>query len=139
MAIRTSPRPISRRQRLASGWFGRHFNVIQESWRLDSDPSEVAPITAVIASQRSASEAADLARQAAAGYARNGYHKPSRAWWGAGGGGIHRFRVLSPRRVSNLAVGLGAAGLAAYLLARWRSQSSLNFRGDARDYQTFHH
>lgn len=97
---------------------GRVCAVVRESWRLDSDPREVAPKVEVVAARRTAAEAADLAREAAAEFDRNGYHKPSRAWWGADETTFHRFRVTTgkSRAKTAMLVGSGLAALAAVAL-----------------------
>jgi hypothetical protein len=100
------------------GALGRVFGVSRESWRLTDDPKAVQPDTEAIASGRTASEAADLARQLAAGYPRRGFHKPSGSWWAADDIHFHRFVVHAGRRRPSLALLLvsGAAGLAAFTL-----------------------
>lgn len=106
----------------AGAALGRVFTVRRESWRLDQDPATEPPEVEVLASRRSAADAADLARDAAAGFRKRGYHKATRSWWGAADGVFHRFRVEGPRgRATLLAVGLGVAA-AAVLLARRRRQ-----------------
>lgn len=110
------------RTRLAGGSdaLGRVFSVRRETWRLDQDPATEPPEVEVLASRRSAADAADLARDAVSGFRKRGYHKPTRSWWGAADGVFHRFRVEGPRgRATLLAVGLGVAA-AAVLLARRR-------------------
>lgn len=101
---------------------GRVFSVVRETWPLTADPQETPPETEVIASDRSASEAADVARDAASAYARFGFHKPSGAWWSADGERFHRFAVRArPRHRTALLVGAGLAGVAALaLLGRGR-------------------
>lgn len=94
--------------------------MLRETWRLDDDPKRVPPDTGFIATDRSAAEAADLAREEAARFRRHGFDKGSGAWWGVDGGLFHRITV-APRRgraVGLAALGLGAAGLAALLVAR---------------------
>lgn len=106
--------------RHAGAALGRVFSVRRESWRLDQDPAIEPPEVEVLASRRSASDAADLARIAASAFRKRGFHKPSRSWWGAADGRIHRFRVEGPRaRATLFAVGVGLAA-AAVLLARRR-------------------
>ncbi len=98
---------------------GRVFNVLRETWRLDDDPKRTTPDSGFIATGRSAAEAADLARETAARFQRHGFDKASGAWWAVEGGLIHRITVAPKRRQSvGLALGLGAAGLAALLVAR---------------------
>lgn len=98
---------------------GRVFNVLRETWRLDDDPKRTTPDSGFIATGRSAAEAADLARETAARFARHGFDKASGAWWAVEGGLIHRITVAPKRRRPvGLALGLGAAGLAALLVAR---------------------
>jgi hypothetical protein len=99
---------------------GRVFNVTRETWRLTQDPQVVAPSSDPVASRRTASEAADLARDAAQALPRHGFHKPSGAWWGADQTFFHRFVVHAGRRRS--AAGLlalsGLLGLIALRLLR---------------------
>jgi len=100
---------------------GRRHGVVRQSWPLEADPRKVRPRRLVVASGRSASEAADIARAAAGVFATNGFHKPSGAWWGVADGRFHRFMVTSRRpRRSSILVGVGVLGLAALTLARSR-------------------
>jgi len=96
---------------------GRVYGVTRQSWKLDADPSKVAPETLVVASGRAAAEAADIARQEATDLPRHGFHKPSGAWWGVKDGRFHRF-VVAPRRRGMAIVLAGLAGFAALALAR---------------------
>ena len=98
---------------------GRVFGVLRETWRLQDDPKSSAPETIFLATGRSAAEAADLAREAAAAFRRNGFDKASGAWWAVEGELFHRITVAPRRRRSiGLAVGLGVAGVAALLVAQ---------------------
>lgn len=100
---------------------GRVFRVVQESWPLSADPKATPPVRAVVASDRSASDAADLARAAAEAFPRHGFHKPSRSWWGSDGEQFHRFAVRARgSRFSAVALGLGAAGVTLLTLLRRR-------------------
>jgi hypothetical protein len=101
---------------------GRVFSVTRQSWRLTDDPRETRPETEVLATRRTASEAADLAREAALAFGRNGFHKPSGAWWGADGERFHRFVIRAGRRGTQAAValGVGVAGLTALAFLRRR-------------------
>jgi hypothetical protein len=103
-----------RQSRKAS--LGRACTVLRESWRLTDDPRDVPPEVEVLSTRRTASEAADLARQAAWGFPRYGFHKPSGAWWGADGETIHRFVIRS-------GAGAGARALAAVTIAGPRRPS----------------
>ena len=77
---------LSRRSRTQAGAaLGRDFNVIEQIWRLSDDPKVVPPREVAVTTRRTASEAADVARNAAQALASNGFHKPSGAWWGADG------------------------------------------------------
>ncbi|HVI34472.1 hypothetical protein [Phenylobacterium sp.] len=106
----------------AGAALGRVFSVRRETWRLDQDPSREPPEVTVLTSRRSAAEAADVARDAVSAFRKRGFHKPTRSWWGAADGRIHRFRVEGPRaRATLFAVGVGLAA-AAVLLARRRRQ-----------------
>ena len=97
---------------------GRIFNVVRETWRLDSDPRVTAPKTELLVAKRSASDAADLARQAADGFPQYGFHKPSGAWWGSDGEFVHRFVISGPRtrRTLPIVIALAAGGLATLVL-----------------------
>jgi hypothetical protein len=77
---------------------GRIFNVTRETWLLTDDPQVTQPRMALMAADRTASEAADFAREAAIQFARHGFHKPSGAWWAADGQDFHRFVVHTGRR-----------------------------------------
>ena len=76
----------------------------------------------MLATRRTASEAADLAREAAWGFKRYGFHKPSGAWWGADGEMFHRFLVrASSRATTGALAAVAVAGLAALALSRRRT------------------
>lgn len=116
----TFDRFLNARQRHArKASLGRAFTVVRQTWRLTDDPQTEPPREEVIATRRSASEAADLAREAAWGFRRNGFHKPSGAWWGADGEEFHRFQVRSRnrRRLGTVAV-FAVAGLATVAVVR---------------------
>jgi hypothetical protein len=109
----------ARRQVSRKASLGRAFSVIRESWRLTDDPRTTPPEVEVLATRRTASEAADLAREAAWGYKRHGFHKPSGAWWAADGEIFHRFVVRpSSRAPAGALAALALAGVAALALAR---------------------
>jgi hypothetical protein len=98
---------------------GRIFAVTQESWDLSDDPMAVAPGVTKLASGRTASDGADVARLAAAAFREHGFDKPSGAWWGSDGERFHRFVVHTGRRRwrgKAALVGTGVAGLAAIAL-----------------------
>ena len=95
---------------------GRIFNVTRETWLLSDDPKVKPPQLELIAASRTASEAADLARDAAADFARHGFHKESGAWWGADDGQFHRFVVHTGRRDKSQAWPLAAAALGGVAL-----------------------
>ena len=93
---------------------GRVFSVTQQSWALTDDPKKTPPTIEVIATGRSAAEAADVARASAATFNRHGFHKPSGAWWASEGGRIHRFVIGNRGRASaTLVAGIGLAGVVA--------------------------
>ena len=97
---------------------GRVFNVLRESWLLADDPKHVRPDAGFLATGRSAGEAADLAREAATRFKRHGFDKASGAWWAVDGEVFHRITVAPGRgRQVGLALGVGAAGLSALLVA----------------------
>jgi hypothetical protein len=118
--IRTPQRPRRGADIAKGAALGRIYRVIRETWRLKDDPELISPAVEVVASRRSAAEAADLAREAAARFKRRGYHKPSRAWWASDGKSLHRFRVEAPSPPKGLTVALAsaAAGLLVVTAAR---------------------
>jgi hypothetical protein len=117
---------LNTRQRLSrKASLGRAYAVIRESWKLTDDPRVIRPKVEVLATRRTASEAADLAREAAWDFKRYGFHKPSGAWWGADAEFFHRF-VIRPGSSAARAGALAAvtlAGLAAIALSRRRRQA----------------
>ena len=65
------------------GALGRVFGVVRETWTLSDDPAVTPPRTTVLVSRRTAAEAADAARDAAAAYRRHGsgaFH-PAQGWF----------------------------------------------------------
>jgi hypothetical protein len=93
---------------------GRVFAVVRETWLLSEDPRAIAPRTELLASRRTALEAANLAREAAEAFDRHGFHKPSGAWWGSDGARLHRLAVRPNRSPGpNMIVGSGLAALSA--------------------------
>jgi hypothetical protein len=111
---------LNARQRHArKASLGRAYSVVRQTWRLTDDPQTEPPREEVIATRRSASEAADLARESAWTFRRNGFHKPSGAWWGADGEEFHRFQVRgrSRRGLGALAV-FAVAGLATFAVVQ---------------------
>ena len=99
---------------------GRVYGVTRETWRLDDDPAQVAPERLAIATGRSASEAADIARAEAQALPRSGFHKPSAAWWGVEAGRFHRFLVAPRTRRPAFALTAGLVGLAVLAVVRSR-------------------
>jgi hypothetical protein len=98
---------------------GRAFTVVRQSWRLSDDPRDIPPEVEVLATRRTAAEAADLAREAAWGFKRYGFHKPSGAWWGADSETFHRFMVRpSSRATAGALAAVAIAGVAALALSR---------------------
>jgi hypothetical protein len=98
---------------------GRAFTVTRQSWRLSDDPQVTPPEVEVLATRRSASEAADLARESAWAFKRYGFHKPSGAWWGADAESFHRFLVRpSSQATAGALAALALAGVAAVALSR---------------------
>lgn len=105
---------LSSRSRTRSGAaLGRVFSVVRQSWAISDDPKKTKPRDVALATSRTASDAADLARDAAAAFHSHGFHKPSGAWWGSDGKQFHRFVVASDRRGRGVPVilGLGVAAL----------------------------
>jgi hypothetical protein len=105
---------------------GRVFNVTRETWRLSDDPARVRPAQSWLTTGKTAAEAADFAREAAAGFPRHGFHRRSGAWWAVEGEWFHRFAVHTQpkRKAAILLVATGLAGVAALALARRRSRES---------------
>jgi hypothetical protein len=103
---------------------GRVYGVTRQSWKLEDDPARVLPRRAVIAIGRSASEAAQIAREHAAALGRTGFHKPSGAWWGVEDGLFHRF-VVAPRVHATpfMALAAGLLGVATFSLVRRRKRA----------------
>lgn len=87
---------------------------MRETWDIGADPKVTPPSIEVVASRRSAADAADLGRAAAHAFARHGFHKASGAWWAVEQRLFHRFAVRPRHRARNaLLLGLGLAGLVA--------------------------
>ncbi|HEX4709442.1 hypothetical protein [Phenylobacterium sp.] len=105
---------------------GRVFNVTRQTWRLSDDPVKVGPTREPLTTGKTASEAADFARAAAAGFPRHGFHRPSGSWWAVEGEWFHRFAVHTApkRKAAILLVATGLAGVAAVAVARRRSRGS---------------
>ena len=104
---------------------GRAFTVTRQSWKLTDDPRTTPPEVEVLATRRTAAEAADLAREAAWGFKRYGFHKPSGAWWGADADNFHRFMVRpSSRATAGALAAVALAGVAAVALSRRRAERS---------------
>jgi hypothetical protein len=110
---------------------GRAFTVTRQSWRLADDPRETPPEVEVLATRRSASEAADLAREAAWGFKRYGFHKASGAWWGADGEMFHRFMIgPSSRATTGALLAVALAGVAAVAISQRKSGGRRRSGGD---------
>ena len=106
---------LSSRTRTRSGApLGRIFSVVRQTWRTADDPKRTKPKEAALATHRTASDAADLARDAATAFRTHGFHKPSGAWWASEGEHVHRFLVAPdrPGRAGPVLVGVGVAALA---------------------------
>lgn len=103
---------------------GRVFSVTRETWALTDDPKRIAPETAALATRRTAADAADIARESAAVFRRHGFHKPTRACWGADETHFHRFLVHTSKSrpaLTLLAVS-GLTAVAAVALLRKRGE-----------------
>ena len=97
---------------------GRNHCVLRQTWPADADPHIVKPSESVLASDRTAQDAADLAREIAMLFPQHGYEKVTRCWWAKDAGSYHRFYVADQKRRPPtpvmLMVGVSAAlGLAA--------------------------
>ena len=117
-----------RQSRKAS--LGRAFTVSRQSWRLSDDPREIEPEVEILATKRSASEAADLAREAAWSFKRYGFHKPSGAWWGADAEMFHRFVVRPSGRATTGAALLAVAVAGVAAVALTQRKTGRRRRGD---------
>ena len=113
---------LSSRTRTRTGAsLGRVFSVIRQTWQITDDPRKTKPKELALATGRTASDAADVARDAAAAFASSGFHKASGAWWAAEDGDFHRFLITRDRRGGVAALlGLGVAALALTALAATR-------------------
>ena len=106
---------LSLRSRTRAGApLGRVFSVIRQTWEITDDPRKTPPKEAPLATGRTASDAADLARDAASAFQSHGFHKPSGAWWATEEKLFHRFLVATGRRrrAAPLLVGIGVTALA---------------------------
>jgi hypothetical protein len=103
----------SRTRTRAGAPLGRVFSVVRQTWLTSDDPKRTKPKEIALATHRTASDAADLARDAAVAFPIHGFHKPSGAWWASEGGRFHRFLVAPdrPRRAAPVLVGVGLAAL----------------------------
>lgn len=103
---------------------GRVFSVNQETWKLSDDPKAVRPKRQVLASGRTASDAADFAREVAEEYDEHGFHKPSGAWWASDGVQFHRFAIKAGRKTGQAVLigGLAAGAAAAVAFFAWRGR-----------------
>jgi hypothetical protein len=109
---------LSSRTRTRSGApLGRIFSVVRQTWRVADDPRRTKPQETALATHRTAADAADLARDAAA-FGTHGFHKPSGAWWASEGQDFHRFMVAPDRarRGAPVLLGLGVLALAVTAL-----------------------
>lgn len=105
------------------GLLGLGYTLVRETWDIGADPKTTPPIVEVVASRRSAAEAADLGRCAAQAFGRHGFHRASRASWATEGRLFHRFAVRPHHRARTaLLLGLGLAGLAALARANARGR-----------------
>ncbi len=88
--------------------------MIRQTWQTVDDPKRTKPKELALATSRTASDAADVARDAAAAFRSHGFHKPSGAWWASDGPEFHRFLVAPDHRErgATLLLGLGVAALA---------------------------
>ena len=114
---------LSSRTRTRTGApLGRVFSVIQQTWRTSDDPRKTKPKEVALATSRTASDAADVARDAAGAFASSGFHKASGAWWASEDGEFHRFLITRDRRggMAPALLGLGVAALALTALVATR-------------------
>jgi hypothetical protein len=104
----------SRTRTRAGASLGRVFSVVQQTWRITDDPRATKPKELALATGRTASDAADVARDAAGALRNCGFHKASGDWWASEDGDFHRFLIVRDRRapVGPVVLGLGVAALA---------------------------
>ena len=104
---------------------GRVFNVTRQTWRLSDDPAKARPAREPLTTGKTASEAADFARDVAGAFPRHGFHRRSGSWWAVEGEWFHRFAVHTTpkRKAAILLIATGLAGLAAVAVARRRGVS----------------
>lgn len=101
---------------------GLGYSLVRETWDIGADPKITPPSIEVVASRRSAADAADLGRSSAQAFARHGFHKASGAWWAVEQRLFHRFAVRPRHRAPTaLLLGLGLAGLAGLAALRFRA------------------
>lgn len=119
------PAPVSRGPSL-----GRSYSVLQETWRLRDDPKSVPPKRNLLATRKTASDAADTARASAAEFSDHGFHKASGAWWGSDGVVFHRFVVTTRRPGAPVLLAASLAGGLA--LALWGRRSAQRRTGQGQ-------
>jgi hypothetical protein len=108
---------------------GRNHCVLRQTWLASADPTTAQPAESLLASDRTASDAADLARQVAALFPQHGYEKVTRCWWAKDAENYHRFYVAEqkPRQSAMmLMLGVSAALSVAAIggVARARKRKS---------------
>ena len=111
---------LSSRTRTRTGAsLGRVFSVIRQTWQTTDDPRKTRPKELALATSRTASDAADVAREAAGAFRSYGFHKASGAWWASEDGEFHRFLIVRDQRghVAPALLGLGVAALAVTAVA----------------------
>jgi hypothetical protein len=121
--------PPPRRGTHAWADLGRDYVVVRETWRLADDPAAVPPQRLMMASGRTAAEAADLARELAANVARHGFHKPTGRWWASDGALFHQFSIKP--RATGLWAGALALAFGALVVAAWTRPARPRRRGSA--------
>jgi hypothetical protein len=109
---------------------GRNHCVLRQTWPASADPQTAAPSESLLASDRTASDAADLAREIAALFPQHGYEKVTRCWWAKDASSYHRFYVSEQKRrpspvmlMVGVSAALGLAALGGAAGTRWRGRA----------------
>ena len=106
---------------------GRDSSIVRLTWGAGEDVGEATPSRTVLATSRTASQAAALASSLASLAAAHGYEKATGAWWAKDEDGQHRFLIekAEPKRgraLATLATATTCLALAGAFLA-WKRRS----------------
>lgn len=86
--------------------------MLRQTWPASADPQTAKPSESLLASDRTASDAADLAREVASLFPEHGFEKVTRCWWAKDQESYHRFYVSAQKKKAGpimLMVGVSAA------------------------------